>query len=256
MHNTDKDQLQFENEFRKLKLLAEQGGLIETHDKLNPELEKSFLNYIEAFNKAAETGKTITVAEKLNFPKLPPANQVPEKKLKELLEVIETILYKHSIKVEVLYEVTDLELYRFIIEDLLPYEMNDIDIPGSYSIFTYEDFHPNYEEDLKREGEDIVRSLIKLNTESINHCLEFPIQYKEEKLPLEPFVKRLDHCLLAFTALENPTIKCLHQHIESEKAENNFRAYFSEKEILDIQLIWEFKYGFFYCVGVTLTNAS
>ena len=59
-------------------------------------------------------------------------------------------------------KVTTRDLYRFTIEELFEHEMDDIDLPGTVSCFTYDEFHPDHEYENKRTSvEDVIQHIFE-----------------------------------------------------------------------------------------------
>ncbi len=147
MDDSKENPPRFQNEVRKLKLQAETGAKFFTDpDKLSARQEADFLDYIKAFNKAAEEKEFRKVGEILGNPVFPDPQSIEEENLAIHLEKAYQLLNENNISLDVLYNVPDEEIYRFIVEDLMEYEMSVIDVPGVVSCFTYEEFYP---EDLK-----------------------------------------------------------------------------------------------------------
>ena len=59
-----------------------------------------------------------------------------------------------------LCDVDDRELYRFITEELFFAETDNIRIEGMVNTFTYEEFHPNHEFDLRSSSQEFFESFL------------------------------------------------------------------------------------------------
>jgi hypothetical protein len=155
-------------ELEKLKLTAERGAKFFTSDKLSLEQEAAFLNYIKAYEHAAQEKKTIKVFDRLGrpfFPSVLSDEEIPGK-LKEIFELLEN----RNISVSSICEVDDREMYRFIIEDLFEYEMIDLgDSVLGTTMFTYEDFYPNSKHDIEQAITDLLDCIQRKSFEFCTH---------------------------------------------------------------------------------------
>jgi len=175
--NNEEDQVndpRTENEIKKIKLSLEHGmdfsnSFSDPH--LPPEVECEFLDYIGEWEKQFAANKTVSVYEMAGNPEWKPAAEIGDHEIRAELDRIMEALNKNDIILDTLCEVKDRELYRFITEELFIHETNDIRIPGMMHAFTYEEFHPNHEYDIKNQC-----------TELITHITD-----KEENSDLEPW---------------------------------------------------------------------
>ncbi|MCE7990947.1 MAG: hypothetical protein HEP71_03165 [Roseivirga sp.] len=186
--------LRFENELKKLRLMAEYGAThIETdNEKLNPAMESQFLDYIQAFEEAAEKKETTKVFDLLNQPEVPAQDIIPDNRMAECLEYLQKLLASKHIYLATIYEVADREIYRFIVEELFDYEMDIINVPGLESHFTYEEFHPNLGEDAKRQAGDFLRSVFGKSFEYLHMELWNEISSGAQRSSSEAFIKYLE----------------------------------------------------------------
>ncbi|MFN6946512.1 MAG: hypothetical protein ACK4ND_16315 [Cytophagaceae bacterium] len=164
----NQDNLSFENEFRKLKLSAEKGAFF-SDGHLPPELEKQFLDNIELFHQMHEKRELITIYEFINKP--PYKQDLDEKEISQALEKLMQCLHENGIHLSTLCEVPAAELYRFIIEDFFPYQIDNVKLPGFKRFFTYEEFYPNDEYDIKRNCEELMESILRGYDDFINSVL-------------------------------------------------------------------------------------
>lgn len=117
---------------------------------LPPELENEFLNHILAFEKAFENRIITTVYEFLGKPNYRKIEELSEAEIPAELARLYEIMHQNEMKLSTLCEVSDRELYRFITEELFFEEKDNIRIPGMTSHFTYEEFHPNHDYDIRQ----------------------------------------------------------------------------------------------------------
>ncbi len=204
---TNKSDLQFENEFRKAKLIAETGAFFFEEEKISPELEKEFLDYIEYFNRQAHERELISVYDFIGKPEF--RNDLKDGEIKDALDHLLDYMYEKNISLTTLAEVSDKELYRFITEELFLYEIDNIRMTGMTHCFTYEDFHPNHVYDITHSTEEFINHIFNGDPED-THFVYSP----------------------AFTALSGKQVS---EH-QLKYIIECFQAYYSDKEILSLHL--------------------
>jgi hypothetical protein len=160
------------NEKKKEDLRKRYGMQLEGHtEDLSPQDESEWLDYITEFERQFENAAEITVRERIGNPAVRPVSDISDAELEAELDRLLELLYEHNIVVDFINEVDDREVYRFIIEELLDEMMDDIRIPEMYSHFTYEDFHPNDEEDVKQWAEEFLHAFFEYDDEMLTLAL-------------------------------------------------------------------------------------
>ena len=129
-------------------------------------MENEFLNYIIAFEEQFAEGKQTTVHRYIGQPSWTPAHQLNEDQVESALHHVQSILARHTIRLNTLCSVESSELYRFITEELFDQEMMIIRIPGTWTNFIYEDFHPNHEYDSEQAALDFIRDILLTNADT------------------------------------------------------------------------------------------
>lgn len=152
--------LNFENELRKAKLQLEKGAHIHSSGNIPPELESMFLDHIEKFDKAYRNSKSVSIFEKIGKPKFKLAGKLTDKGIKRELNSLMKKMNRKGIIVESVCRVEEREMYRFITEELFLHKINNIPIKGMMTHFTYEEFHPNHEYDIKSLTEGLIREIL------------------------------------------------------------------------------------------------
>ncbi|MEO7983231.1 MAG: hypothetical protein ABI688_04035 [Bacteroidota bacterium] len=142
------EQLKAENEFLKMKLMLENGaefGFMETGNKISPEIENEFLNYIAAFEQQSANPKYLTVFEKIGRPAFFKAvAEIPDEEIDESWKKLDNYLGQYGISLDTCSpNISTRELYRFTTEELFKHEMIDMNLPGVQTGFIYDEFHPD-----------------------------------------------------------------------------------------------------------------
>jgi len=165
--NEELNSLQRANEQKKKKLTDEHGayfGSMSEDIDLPPEIQSQFLDNIMAYEDAWKNAKRITVYDFLGNPIYRKLEELNDTEVTEELERLMNYMNEHQISLVTLCDVDDRKLYRFITEELFLEEKDDVHIPGMMSCYTYEEFHPNHEYDIRNHSYDFMQSY--LNKES------------------------------------------------------------------------------------------
>ncbi|HUQ66967.1 MAG TPA: hypothetical protein VM101_12480 [Flavitalea sp.] len=146
--------LPLENELLILKLKAEFGAECTTGDEnLPPAVVNEFLKSVYEFeHRFREQLPAIKLYEKLGKPFFRKADAIPETQIAHELKMIKQLLNRHQLELDVLGDYPDRQIYRFITEEFIYQEIDDLDMKGYIHHFCYEDFHPNYELEIRQRS--------------------------------------------------------------------------------------------------------
>jgi len=137
------------NEKKKDNLREQFGMRSEGHSEdLSPRAEGEWLDYITDFERQFENAKQISVREQIGNPPIKPLEEIPPDELEGELDALFELLYQRNVIINFNHEPEDREAYRFIVDELLDEMMDDIAFPDMYTLFSYEDFHPNDQDDI------------------------------------------------------------------------------------------------------------
>lgn len=153
------DDLDAENEFKKMKLALEHGMDLSkplADSELPPEIEGQFLDYVQQWEDEMAKGKMILVYDLVGRPEWRPVAEIDDDEIGAELEKILELLHLNSLHLDTICPVDDRELYRFITEELFIKETNDIRIPGMMHCYIYEEYHPNHDHDIKNRCQELV----------------------------------------------------------------------------------------------------
>lgn len=162
---TPEERLQQENNFLKLKLMAEHRAKFpEKEDNLmNPQLENAWLHYIYNFEELHKNVGKITIYKRLGKPEFKPADELSDENLEKELNRLFSIMNQNKIALDCVFEYEPRVIYKFITEELFQYATPDIEveIEGMFSHFIYEEFHPNHDDDLRRYTDEFIEALLQ-----------------------------------------------------------------------------------------------
>jgi hypothetical protein len=137
-------------ELKKKELAEKYGAYFGQTNNISPELESEWLNHIDQFEQQFNKAQKITVWEYLGRPTYRKAIDIESEKISDELQRLMDYMNEHNIVLDTLCQVDEKELYRFITEELFFHEIDNIHIWGMMSCFTYEEFHPNAEYDIRQ----------------------------------------------------------------------------------------------------------
>ncbi|MEO6683598.1 MAG: hypothetical protein ABIN48_12320 [Ginsengibacter sp.] len=147
------ENLRLENEFIKMKLMAESGAIFDNNNDLPPEIESVFLKNILEFEKQQATSKFRVIKDVLGNPFFKKEEKLNEKEFKSAYKKLQQLLRKHQFEVSFNRPRTDRFKYHFITEELFNHETTYIFMPGMTVHFSYEEFNPDHELELKEMTE-------------------------------------------------------------------------------------------------------
>lgn len=150
--------LPLENELLILKLKAEFGAECSSGTSdIPPDVVNDFLRSVYEFEqKFREEHKVIRVFEKIGKPYFRRSADIPENQISIELRRVKQVLNRNQLELDVLGEYPDRLIYRFITEEFFYHEMDDLDLKGYIHHFCYEDFHPNYELEIRQRSVEFI----------------------------------------------------------------------------------------------------
>ena len=132
-----------------------------------PEPYNSWEEYFEDLDRQLEDAPQITVRQRIGNPKIRLFDDIPRSEVEEELDTLLELLYTNNIVIDFLHDISDREAYMFITEELLDETMDDIRVPGMYSHFIYEEFHPNDEDDIEQWTGEFLDTFFKGGTQGV-----------------------------------------------------------------------------------------
>ncbi|MBL0020801.1 MAG: hypothetical protein IPP17_31315 [Bacteroidetes bacterium] len=158
-NNENNEDIHFENELQRLKLQMETEWTFPRWKQPAAGDRRTILDYISNFERAYQNAVQTTVGAFGN-PTWRPVAEISDDEIAVALDAAREILNEKNMKVNVLYDVEDREVYRFITEELMAVEIDEMHVPGMYSNFIYEEFHPNDREDARMQAESFLRCFL------------------------------------------------------------------------------------------------
>lgn len=176
------DELKAENELLKLKLELEQGMQHSDTTALNPEAENQWLNYIYNYEKMCKEAGTVKIYDFIGRPGFKRMEDLEAGQISKELEKLFAVMEEKGICIDFAVEYDEAVIYRFITEEFFDHEMENISLEGMTHHFSYEEFHPSHDYDLRRYAKEFVEDVIgkKWNREfaTATICEEISFQNK------------------------------------------------------------------------------
>lgn len=150
------ENFRMENELLKLKLQAQFGAKLGEGETLPPDIENEFLKNIYAFEQNLGDYKPIKVIELLGSPDFRKASSLTNEALKKEYDRLIELMTQKAIAVDFIRPREERFMYKFITEELFDHKMGN-SMPGMITHFTYEEFHPDHELDIRNRTDDFLR---------------------------------------------------------------------------------------------------
>ena len=159
--SSPEDRLQAENEVLKLKLEMEHGMTGSETGDLSPIVENKFLKNVWEFENAFKNAKRVKLHDFIGKPAFKKAEELSKREISSELERLEKVMAKHQVALDCICNYPDETIYRFVTEELFEHEVDDVRIKGMFTHFTYEEFHPNHDYDLRKRTDEFISRLLE-----------------------------------------------------------------------------------------------
>lgn len=214
--------LPLENELLILKLKAEFGAECTPGDEnLPPHVVNEFLKSVYEFeHKFREQRTAVRVFDKIGKPFFRKADSIPETHIADELKRIMQLLKRHQLELDVLGDYPDRQIYRFITEEFIYHEMDDLDMKGYIHHFCYEDFHPNYELEIRQRSVEFLTQWFSRQLGEYSWQLADPFIHPDSReFAKEHVLKRIKNLFDAYVLFKecNYIINNIHFEWNDEK---------------------------------------
>ena len=208
--NDPDENTRIENEFLKMKLMAESGGKFgENKSDLPPEIMNEWLKNIVEFEKNFAHAKDVKLREILNNPDFEDEQLLDDENFSTAWEALNSLLDENNINVDFLRERDDRFKYSFITKELFDHETTFVPASGMSTNFIYEEFHTDHELDIKNRTDDFFSGFFERTLpEFAEHYLEKELILPDGKiLQREEMVKRFESMYEAAPEFENTSFE-------------------------------------------------
>lgn len=220
-----------DNELKKKELKKKYDAHFSQSANIPPDLESEWLRNIEKFEQLCHNSQTTSVWERIGKPSFRKLHDLKAAEINAELQRLFSVMNENNIHLETLCEVHQTELYRFITEELFLHEMDDVRIEGMFSIFTYEDFHPNAEFDIRHAYDYFfIATLAKMeNMSGDGYDLTYIdtknyLDINGKKLEEEMVVTKFNHFLDSFDYFKIITNDIVEININKDKTDASLKS--------------------------------
>ena len=174
------ENLRLENEFLKMKMMAESGGIFGSNSDsgISPEIENQWLKNVMEFEKAYANAKPQKMTDLLGKPSFADEKDMDEKKFIDEFIRLNKLLDDHNINVDFLAPQTDRFKYHFITGELFEHITDFIPVKGMTTNFIYEEFHPDHKSDITEITDEFLNDFferrLNVDTHYINNDIIIP----------------------------------------------------------------------------------
>ena len=159
--------LRLENEILKLKMQAEHGASIYSHEDLPPEIEAMFLRQVQQFESARHSVSQVSIHQLIGSPELQAAPHLDEQELVSCTSQLLDKLAEKNIKIEKPDSIDDKTFYRFLTEEFMQQETEDLQLEGMIKFYDYHMFHPDHAMDIRITAERFLDNWFRKNIEGL-----------------------------------------------------------------------------------------
>ena len=214
------ENLRMQNDFLKMKMMAESGALFGGEGGLPPEIENQFLKNIMEFEKANANAETRTIYDLLGKPDFDDEKNLDDERFDAEYLKLSSLLEEHGIHVEFSRERDDRFKYNFITGELFKHETTFMPMKGMMTGFLYEEFHPDHELELTELTNRFLNDFFERNLNEDSYYINEQIIHPEGKLiPREDIIKRFLSMYEAIPEFENTFYEIENQDFELQEKE-------------------------------------
>lgn len=174
------ENFRLENEFLKMKMMAESGGIFggSSESGIPPGIENQFLKNVIEFERNYANAKPQKIIDLLGSPAFEDEKDMDEKKFNDEFIRLNKLLDDHNINVGFLAPQPDRVKYHFITMELFEHEMEFIPVNGMTANFIYEEFHPDHKNEITEVTDEFVNDFfdrkLNIDTQYINDEIIIP----------------------------------------------------------------------------------
>ncbi len=154
------DDLRASNAVLKLKLELEYGMQMHDTDDLPPAIENQWLQNVYKFERLYKDAGQISVYDFVGRPAVTPYESLTPEELPMAITELIDHLRANGICLDFCCDYEDAVIYRFITTEFFAHEIDNIILEGGARCFTYEEFHPNHDHDLRRLSNNFIKSVV------------------------------------------------------------------------------------------------
>ena len=191
---TPEEQTKNEIELIKLKLEVENGAVIQTSNgAIPPEIELAWFNHIHNYERMCKEAGYATVYEAIGKPSYQKIVEISEENRETALEQLLSLMHEQGVDLHYMDGFYSPEtIYKFITEELFEEQMCLYRGPegNAFTMFSYEEFHPNHRYDLESVTEEWLESILgekEWIPQWLDHYYENNVTLNHQYLPIAEY---------------------------------------------------------------------
>ncbi len=209
------EDLRMQNDFLKMKMMAESGAIFGGGEGLPPEIENQFLNNILEFEKQHSTSTPKKVKEIMGNPTFKNEKNLNDKEFEQANLKLNDLLKVNFLKVDFLKERTDRFKYQFITGELLEQDIPFFYAKGMTTCFIYEEFHPDHEMDIQETTQKFLNDFLERKLDAETYYIESQIAEPDGNIiSREDYMKRFEAMYEATNSFENTSYEIENSHFD------------------------------------------
>lgn len=206
--NDPEEDLRLQNEFLKLKMMAESGAHFGGDGNLSPEMENQFLNNILEFEKQHSQSEEKKIKDILGNPVFEKEETLDDAEFEKANKILNDLLEEHQLQIDFSSERSERFKYNFITTEFLEHETPFFFAKGMTSHFSYEEFHPDHEQDIRERTHQFLDDFLERKLDPETYYIEDEIAEPDGNIIMrEEYMKRFEAMYEATQSFEDYSFK-------------------------------------------------
>lgn len=198
------ENFRLQNDFLKLKMMAQSGAIFGGDGNFPPEIENEFLKNVLEFESMNAVPDMQTIQKILGNPVFETQENYDDEMLDQEYKRLTKLLEDHYIMVDFIAPRTNRFKYDFITKELFSHETFFVPVKGMITNFLYEEFHPDHAADIKEVTHKFLHDFIERKLNSDTHYVADEIIEPDGKIvSREEMIKRFEVLYEATDELAN-----------------------------------------------------
>lgn len=248
------DEEDFEREFNKLKLSAEHGIPFseKKREEYHSESDLEFLEKMREMEEAMANPDVTTINELLGSINFPKGDNLTDAEISAALDLATTALANNNIQLDIIYPTPDREIYRFITEELMEQGSGAAGLGGMTMHYIYEEFYPNYVEDIKADVTDTLHFISGGHKGKLPWRIDDKVKLHGKMVPQEEFEQLLITHRDVFQGMNFVSIDSMDVDINKTKAhvKASFRVYMDQSSRAPGEVNIAAEFDFKFSIGI------
>ncbi len=233
------ENLRMQNNFLKMKMMAESGAVFGGSTKLPADIENQFLKNVLEFEKANADEKSRSIYEILGKPNFEDEKKLNEEKFKTEFARLERLLKNNNINVEFNRQRDGRFKYNFITKELFEHKTSFVPVKGMSTYFLYEEFHPDHELEIKDLTHLFLNDFIERKLdENIHYINNQFLEPGGNIVSLEELIKRFQSLYEAVPYFENTSFTIEKIDFELKESEGQITGMGFSEGVINYDLIF------------------